>query len=93
MIPHECGALDVDGIVVGELCPVDVGAVVFNVGTVVDVVVRIHETDTSDPVPSRLCPVGIGLVLGVSRKSSTQVEETTIGDTCSFVSQRSSSFD
>lgn len=78
IVVHVCCSKQIHAIVVGELGLVDIGAVGLNVGTVVDVVVVIHESNTSHPVPSGLGPGRVGFVVGVASKTRTEVEEAAV---------------
>jgi hypothetical protein len=50
------------------------------VGTIVDVVVRVHQANVRDPIPGFLCPVGIGSIVRISSKTGTEVEKATVRD-------------
>ena len=76
VVVHVGGAEGKDAKVVGELSTVDIGAVLFDMGAVVDVVIVVHEPNTPHPVPRLLGPVGVRLVAGVARQSCAEVEET-----------------
>lgn len=80
IIVHVGGAEQEDAVIVRELRFVYVGAVSTNMSTIVDVVVCVHKPDTSDPVPSLLGPVGVGLVAGIAGQSCAEVEEATVRD-------------
>ncbi len=64
--------------VVRELDLVDVRAVVLNMGSIVDVVISIHQTHVLNPIPGLLRMLGIGGIVRVSRKSGTDVEEAAV---------------
>lgn len=84
MVIHESGALKENTRVVGELGFVDIGAILPNVATIVNLIrLRVEESNALHPVPLLLSPVEVGLVARVSSKSSTQVEETTVSNTFS----------
>jgi hypothetical protein len=48
--------------------------------TVVDVVVRIHQSNAGNPIPSLLCLLCVCIVVCVSSKTSTKVEEAAVRD-------------
>lgn len=50
------------------------------VGTIIDIVLVINQTDTLNPVPSLISPLRVSGVASVSSKSSTNVEETAVRD-------------
>lgn len=77
---HVSGTEQKDAVVVGKLSFVYVGAVSTDMSTIIDVVVVIHKPDASDPVPSLLGPVCIGLVVGVASQPCTEVEEAAVCD-------------
>lgn len=81
VVVHVSGAEQEDAVVVGKLSFVYVGAVSADMSTIVDVVVVVHEPDASNPVPSLLGPVGIGLIVGVASQPCTEVEEAAVRDT------------
>lgn len=81
IVVHVSGTEQEYAVVVGKLSFVDVGAVSADMSTIVDVIVSVHEPDTCNPVPSLLCPVGVGLVVGVASQSCTEVEEAAVGNT------------
>ena len=78
IVVHVGSAKQINGIVVGELGTVDIRAVVLDMTAVIDVILGIHQANTSDPVPGFFSPVGICLVTCISSQSCTQVEEATI---------------
>ena len=75
VVVHVGGAEGKDAKVVRELSTVHVGAVLFDVGAVVDVVIIVHEPNTPHPVPRLLGPVGVRLVARVARQSCAEVEK------------------
>lgn len=56
----------VDSVVIGELGFVDIGAIGSDMGSIVDVVLRVDKADSCDPFPCPLCPVRIRRVACVS---------------------------
>jgi hypothetical protein len=50
------------------------------VSTIIYVVLVVHKPDTYDPIVSLLCPVSIGIVLGVSGQSGAHVKEDAVRD-------------
>lgn len=66
--------------VVRELDAVDIRAVGFDVGTVVNPIILIDQTDASRPVPSFLRDISVGIIVGVPSKTSAKVEEASIGN-------------
>lgn len=78
VVIHVSGTEQKDAVVVGELSFVYVGAVSADMSTIVDVVVSIHEANASNPVPSLLGPVGVGLIVGVASQPCTEVEEAAV---------------
>lgn len=59
---------------------VDICAIRLDVGTIVDVVVRVHQANVRDPIPGFLCPVGISSIVRISSKTGTEVEKATVRD-------------
>lgn len=84
-VVHESGALDVDGIIVRVLDLVDVGAVVFYVGSVVNVVAVRQPGDESDRfhpvvrVGGHLC---VRHVARVASEAGSEVEQASVGNGC-----------
>jgi hypothetical protein len=72
VVVHKSSALEENTRVVRELGLVDIGAVLSNVTTIVNLIRGgVEETNALHPVPCLLSPVGIGLVARVSSKSGT----------------------
>lgn len=66
VVIHVRRAKKVDGVAVRELGLVYIGAVRFDMGAVVDIIVCVHEADPCDPVPCLFGPVGISCVACVA---------------------------
>ena len=69
-----------DAHVVRELDLVDICAVRFDVSTIIDIVLGVHQPDARHPIPSLLRKGGICIIVCVSGKAGTEVEETAIGN-------------
>lgn len=85
IVVHVCCAEGKHSVVVRKLLLVDDGAVVGDMGTIVDrVCLGVYVFNTLDPVPRLLGPVGsplgIRFVVGISGQSGSQIEETAVGD-------------
>ena len=80
VIIHVCGSKNVNAGFVRELNVIDICAVGFDVGPVVNVVVGIHQTNVFDPTESLLGKLGVGSIVCISGKPSSQIEEATIGN-------------
>ena len=66
--------------VVGELDLVDIRAVRLDVGSIINVVVCVHQSNILYPIPNSFRVLGVGIVIGVSGKSSTEIEEAAVRD-------------
>jgi hypothetical protein len=80
IVVHEGRAEEEDGVVVGELGPVEVGAVMVHMGAVIHLVVLGDIPNALDPVPRLLGPLGIRLVSGIAGQTGAEVEEAAVGD-------------
>ena len=49
-------------------------------GTVIEMVVLVHQTHSLGPIERFLGPLSISVVAGIQGQTGTQIEETTVGD-------------
>jgi hypothetical protein len=69
-----------DACVVRELRHVDISAISFDVGTIVNVVTFVHVSNTFHPNPRLLGILAIGIVTSIPSQPSADVEKATIGN-------------
>jgi hypothetical protein len=82
VVVHKGGTLKENSGVVRELGLVDIGTVFPNMSTVVNLIsLWVEEAHALDPIPRLLGPIGVCLVAGITGKSGTQIEKTTVSDT------------
>jgi hypothetical protein len=59
---------------------VDVGAILFNVCSIVDIISTIHQANGCDEIPGRFRMLSIGIVASISSESSTDIKEAAVRD-------------
>ena len=80
IVVHDRSSKQEDSCIVGPLDPIDVAAIESCMGTIVEVIVLVHQTDSLSPIKCLLRPLRISIVARIQSQSSPQVEETTVGD-------------
>lgn len=81
IIVHKRCALDENSSIVRESRLVDVGTVLSNVSTIVDQPpIVIDVVDVPEPLPRLVSVFSVGIVSGISRKTSADVKEASIGN-------------
>lgn len=81
VVVHESRSLQQNGGVVRESGLVDVGAVLLDVSTIIHPpVLMVDVLYSPKPIPSLFSILRIGRVTSVSRKSSSNVEEASVGN-------------
>lgn len=79
VVVHKCCALGKNGSIVREGDFVDVGTVLLDVSSVVDIpILMVNIADAPQPIPRLFSPVGIRRVVSIASKSGTNIEEATV---------------
>lgn len=80
VIIHDGSSKQENSCIIGPLYPVDVAAVEGCMGAVVEMVVLVHQANSLSPVERLLGPLRISVISGIQGQTSTQIEETTVGN-------------
>jgi len=80
IVVHVCSAQGPYGHIVGELDLVDIRAVGFDMGTIVNSVVLVHQPNTPDPIPDHFDMLSVTIVASVPGETCTNIEEAAIGN-------------